>query len=122
MKAMLEKPNDPVKKLMVESGYSPVTAENPQVVLQRPSFIAILDEIGITDNRLAKLADEALGANRPVVVDKQLIDYPDWSARHRYWQDILKVKKHLTSDTNIAIQANDYKVIIEDWQANLDGV
>ena len=112
VKEILNNPKQPLKIALTKIGYSKSTINNPSRVLKKASFIELMERVGLTDNFLAKKVKEGFGSNKPVVIDKEIVDYPDNIARHKYLETALKVKKHLTPDTQIAIQANDYKVII----------
>lgn len=113
-KDIIKHPEKSVGEIMKDHGYAPATSNHPGLITNKPAFIEILEQAGITDERLTEVANEGLNAQKPVVVDKEIVDYPDHGVRHKYLETLLKVKHHLTPDTQLNIQANDYKVIIED--------
>ena len=109
-----DNPKDTLHDSMVAVGYAESTAKNPQTITQRPSFIQLLEESGITDQKLSNKLDEGLEATKLVIYGSEVIEPPDHNSRHKYLETALKLKGHLTNNTNIAIQANDYKLIIDD--------
>ena|SRR3990167_5653298 len=109
-----DKPLEPLKASLEAVGYSPAVQNNPHIITQRPSFIQLLEESGITDQKLSNKLDEGLEATKLVIYGQEVIEPPDHNSRHKYLETALKLKGHLTNNTNIAIQANDYKLIIDD--------
>ena len=109
-----DKPLEPLKTALEAVGYSPSVQHNPNQITQRPSFIQLLEESGITDQKLSNKLDEGLEATKLVIYGQEVIEPPDHNSRHKYLETALKLKGHLTNNTNIAIQANDYKLIIDD--------
>lgn len=65
------------------------------------SIQAALARAGITDAKLFELAAEALAAENVRLITNRdgnltdAISFPDWLARHKFWQDLLKVKGFL---------------------------
>ena len=109
-----DKPLEPLKEHLKAVGYGLSTQNQPNIVTQRPSFIQLLEESGITDQKLTSKLDEGLEATKLVIYGQEVIEPPDHNSRHKYLETALKLKGHLTNNTNIAIQANDYKLIIDD--------
>ena len=94
-------------------GYSDSVANKPSIVTQRPSFIDLMNESGIDDIKLKDKLNEGLDATKLVIYGSEVIEPPDFGNRHKYLETALKLKGHLTP-SQVNIQANDYKLIIED--------
>ena len=114
VKMIIENPEQTLKESLLAVGYSESLANRPAQVTNRPSFIELMEKTGLTDNILQNKLLEGLGSNKPVVMGKELIDYPDHGTRHKYLETALKVKKHLNNEPQFNTQINDYKVIIEE--------
>jgi hypothetical protein len=91
------------KEAGIEAGFSPKTAESQaSQTLAKPNvreaFLAAMDKAGITDDRLAKVMDEGLKANRAVVgtdatgKTMDFMDVPDHSTRHKFFDSATKIK------------------------------
>lgn len=111
---ILKNPKATLKEAVIASGFPPSYVNEPNKIMNRPSFIEHLDKAGLTDEKLSELAMEGLGANRPIVIKNEIVDYPDYSARHKFFDTVLKAKRHLQPDNQFNTQINDYKVIIEE--------
>ena len=100
-----------VRAAMIKAGYSPNTYVKPQNLTASKVFREYLDQAGVTDDKLAKVLDEGLGATRAVVMgvksDDSFVDIqPDYNTRHKYLETGLKLKGHFTSEpdpTNINV-------------------
>ena len=95
------------------AGYSESTCKNGSyTVLHKPrihnAMREALENAGITPSRLAEVCGDGLKANRPVVVDKALIDYPDHGARHRFLETCVKLSG-LEPSTDLDISAESYE-------------
>ena len=105
----------PLKELMLNSGYSKSTANSPNSVVNKPSFQSLLEKAGLTDKALTDTAKEGLTALKPIEYKGIIMsEYPDYKVRHSYLETALKLKGHLNTNNQVNIQANDYKLIIED--------
>jgi len=110
-----------ISRAMLEAGYSPQTAKTPQKLTQSKGFIQILEEAGVTDERLTQVMNEGLGATRAVVMgtksEESFVDIqPDYAIRHKYLETAIKVKGHITPvDTP---SGNTYNTFIQ--QNNLN--
>jgi len=114
VKEIVNNPKTPLKDSMLKVDYSLNTAIKPSQVMQKPSFIDLIEQEGITDKLLGNKLLQGLEAEKPIVVNQEVIDLPDHTNRHKYLETALKLKGHLTNSPSIAIQANDYKLIIDD--------
>lgn len=81
--------------------------------LRSKGFSTILEKSGVTDNLLANVLKEGLGATRihssPTEPDTEV---PDFNVRHKYLETGLKVKGHMSnieSQQNIQVNILDYK-------------
>lgn len=74
-----------VSSAMLEAGYTPASAKNPKNLTQTKYFIDIMEKHGVTDDKIAKVLDEGLGAVKN--------GEADYSTRHKYMETALKVKK-----------------------------
>lgn len=95
------------------AGYSKATAtqaahsiENPRVL----TYMArLMDNAGITDEKLVAKIDEGLEAMRIQGTDDNFIEVADHNARHKYLDTALKLKQHYpkeegaTNTTNILV-------------------
>lgn len=95
-------------EILLEVGYSPGMAKNPLHITKSKGFIQILEEAGVTDDRLSRVLEEGLNATRTVIVrDKAATkeeseasafadEVPDYAIRHKYLETAIKVKGHIT--------------------------
>lgn len=111
---LIENPRQTLKESLTKSEYAKSIVSSPERALAKPSFIELMDRQGMTDEFLNSKLYQGLEATKVVVYGDSFIEPPDFIARHKYLDTALRVKRHLTNDTQINIQANDYKVIIED--------
>lgn len=97
-----------LRKAMNDAGY--VKEQGSTVLLKSQNFIELLDEMGVTDTKIATKLAEGLEATKSVVMEKgEYIDLqPDFATRHKYLETLLKVKGHLSADVqkkmNISIK------------------
>jgi hypothetical protein len=86
-----------LKKAMVDAGYP--KNKSTTALTQNPNFMELLDEAGVTDNKLANKLAEGLEATKSVVMGGgEFIDVqPDFATRHKYLETLLKVKGHMTA-------------------------
>jgi hypothetical protein len=86
-----------VSKAMKEAGYPPTTYANPSNLTNSKGFRELIDQMGITDEKLIKVLDEGLGATKAVVMgvksEESFVDVqPDYAIRHKYLETGLKLK------------------------------
>lgn len=116
---------DSTSKAMRKAGYSKASSKNPSLLTERKGFKALLEVIGVTDEKLAKRLNEGLDATRAVVMgtksEESFVDIqPDYAVRHKYLETGLKLRGHAKDDTNINLNFNKFinerskRYIIED--------
>lgn len=88
-----------VSKAMRDAGYSEQTAKTPQKLTESKAFQELMSE-AITDQKLIKVIDDGLNANRVYTEDGEVIDVPDHAIRHKFLETALKVKGAFKTDTN----------------------
>ena len=107
----------PMGKLMIEAGYSPQTAVVPSQITESPSFIQLMNQSGLTDEKINQRLNEALDANRvdSIKGESYQTDIPDHSIRLKAIDQVVKLKGHTTEK---AQAGNTYNTFIQ--QNNLD--
>lgn len=98
-----EKPQ-PTGEILKEVGYSKSVAESPSIVTRSKGFQDLLEEAGVTDEKLAEVMNEGLSATKAVVMgtksEESFVDIqPDYAIRHKYLETSLKVKGLQQTDT-----------------------
>lgn len=88
-----------VSKAMLDAGYSPNTAKTPSKLTESVGFIQYLESAGVTDEKIARVLNEGLGATKTVVMGieskESFVDVqPDYQTRHKYLETAIKVKGH----------------------------
>ena len=91
--------NDNVSQAMVEAGYSVKTAHNPHKIIKSKGFRELMEQMGISDEKLAQRLNEGLDATKAVVMgvksEESFVDIqPDYVTRHKYIETSLKLKGH----------------------------
>ena len=97
--------NGNVSQSMIEVGYSPETAKNPQQLTESKGFQELVEKY-LPDDKLLKKHDEALEANKVISANvfpggkdgkpvNDFIDVPDYQTRLKAVELGYKVKKHL---------------------------
>lgn len=86
-----------VSKAMRDAGYSPATAKTPQKLTESKAFLEIMQEAGVTDEKLTQVIKEGLDATKPIVMGKDsneaFVDViPDHPTRHKFLETSLKIK------------------------------
>lgn len=108
----------PVGALLKEAGYSDNQAARPSDITQSVGFQKILEDAGVTDEKLSKVLDDGLSAT-----DKN--GQPDYSVRHKYLETGVKLKGHVsgTPDTPPPVQNNQFNFIsselVEDFTKHI---
>ena len=95
------------------AGYAESTCKTGHYnVLQKPRIQNVmreaLERAGVTPDKLAEVCFDGLKADRPIVVDKSLIDYPDHGARHRFLETCVKLSG-LEPASDLDISAESYE-------------
>lgn len=104
------------------AGYSHAYAHKAKVEkVAKVSMADAFEQAGLTDKAIITHALEGLEAMRTVsaiitgkdagAADKDFIDVPDWSARHKYFETVLKMTDRLKEKS--AVEINNYNQI---WQ------
>jgi hypothetical protein len=102
------------KQALIKAGYSPHTAKTPSRIIKSKSFKELLEQSGVTDEKLTKVLNEGLEATRAVVMgvksEESFVDIqPDYAIRHKYLETGLKLKGHTKdADTNINLNFNKF--------------
>lgn len=85
-----------VSKAMIDAGYSPATAKTPQKLTESDSFIALMEQEGITDQLMLHTLRDGLKAEKVVIVgngDDAFADVqPDHQNRHKFLETAIKLK------------------------------
>ncbi len=92
-----------VSQAMINAGYSPRTARAPSKVTKSKGFRELLDQMGVSDEKLAKVLNEGLEATKVVVMGKEskeaFVDIqPDHPTRHKFLETGLKLKGYAKDD------------------------
>jgi hypothetical protein len=111
-----------MKDVVLAAGYSLSQAEQPSVITGSRGFQMLLQDAGIDDNKLLKVLNEGLEANK--IVGKTDIEYPDHAIRHKYLETSLRLKGLVKEDTsntyNTFIQQNQLDVNSKDSRKMVD--
>lgn len=87
---------DSVETIMKQAGYTDSVARRSTQVTRSQGFMALMDSIGISDEKLAQKLDEGLEATRAVVMgskEDSFVDIqPDFQVRHKYLETGLRLK------------------------------
>ena len=107
---------DSAKIALEKAGYAESTVKNNSThIISRPGIQSklklALEKAGITVDKIAQVAADGLDANRPVVVDKSLVDYPDHGIRHKYLETVVKLSG-LEPAQSVSIDADTYEARI----------
>jgi len=102
VKTLLEEGGS-VRRAMLKAGYTPTMAKNPKKLTETKGFKELMEEVGITDLKLAEVLNSGLNATRVIsaVGGKEangattdFIEVPDYAVRHKYLETGLKLKGH----------------------------
>jgi hypothetical protein len=88
-KSITERPKS-LGGILREAGYSEAVATVPSKVTGAAGFQLALERAGIDDDRLTKVIDEGLKADRPWGKDGDI--YADHSVRHKFLETSLRIK------------------------------
>ena len=61
----------------------------------------VFELMGVTEECLARKGTEGLNATRPIVIDGKPQAVADYATRHRYWQDLMKMKNIQTDKVEL---------------------
>ncbi len=103
--------NGNVSQAMIKAGYPPTTAKNPQQLTRSKGFKELMEQMGISDEKIAKRLDEGLDATKTIVMgtksEESFVDIqPDFAIRHKYIETALKLKGHLESSPFSGLNVN----------------
>jgi hypothetical protein len=90
---------DSPHKAMKKAGYSPNTYKDPKKLTKSPAFAEVLEKAGISDEQLAKVLKDGLGATKAIVMgiksEESFVDVvPDHPTRHKFLETGLRLKGH----------------------------
>lgn len=86
-----------VSGAMIKAGYPATTAKNPKNLTESKGFKELLDQMGVTDEKLARVLNEGLEANKTIVMGKDsneaFVDIqPDHPTRHKFLETGLRLR------------------------------
>lgn len=99
-KDLLENVGKPIGRAMLDAGYSPATAKNPDHITESKGWAQLMDE-HFSDELLTKVGEEGLAATKQLSVrggkdasaeSDDFIEVEDYAVRHKYFETILKMK------------------------------
>lgn len=101
------------KEALTAAGYSVSTCNTGHYnVLSKPriqnALREALEKAGVTVSKIAQVAADGMDANRPVVCDKSIVDYPDHGTRHRFMETVIKLSG-LEPAQDVSIDAESYE-------------
>lgn len=119
-----------------KAGYSHNTATQAKRIEKYINMAEWLEICGLTDKALAKHAQEGLNATKIIgyiqnykqsekglekikpeeTISNEFLEAPDWSARHKYYDTILKIKGQLKDATLIDQSQHLHNTVI--WEVN----
>lgn len=81
---------------MLKAGYSAALASNPQKLTRSETFQALMDKVGVTDDRLAEVLNDGLRASKTVIIgsgeDAFADQVDDHAVRHKFLETGLRLK------------------------------
>jgi hypothetical protein len=79
------------------AGYSESTSKRGGVIEKAvsESIRNAFERKGLTDKYLANHAFEGLNATKFISVNSQMVEVPDWVARHKYFESICKITERM---------------------------
>lgn len=100
-KDLLENAGKPVSRAMLDAGYSPATAKNPDELTNSKGWSELMNEY-FPDSELAKVGQDGLKATKVITSHTEPdFEVPDHPTRHKYWETVLKMKKYIGADTQV---------------------
>jgi hypothetical protein len=103
IKSILE--GNTTRQAMRDAGYkgATLTHQSRKIRELAPTIIALMDKAGLSDEFMVKKLKSGFEADRPVVVDKAINDYPDHPTRHKYLETGLKLRNHLKDKIDVDV-------------------
>lgn len=90
-----------IGEVLISAGYSPTTSTVTTQITKSKGFLEVLEEVGVTNDRLSQVMEEGLAAERDGKADHGI--------RHKYLETALKVKGlQGNSDTPTGNQYNTF--------------
>ena len=91
---------------MRDAGYAFNTIKRPKNLLESDGWHELL-ETYVPDDKLAKVLDDGLAANRYLTPKKQVPDHP---TRHKFLETGLKLKGRLSGDDSATVQTANIQI------------
>lgn len=101
IKDLLENTGKPVSRAMLDAGYPPATAKNPQQLTESKAWQEVMEEY-FPDPDIAAVHKESLGATRIHGTNDNFIEIPDHAVRLKAVELAYKVKGRLKDGLNVA--------------------
>jgi hypothetical protein len=120
---------EPIGKVLQAAGYSKASAIKPSQLTRSQGFIAIMEKIGATDEKLAEVLNDGLNAKAYVKTERvegvgknrikteDIKEVDDTTTRHKYLETALRLKGlGKSGDVNVNFnniaynQRNDYQL------------
>jgi hypothetical protein len=105
-------------KKPIEAAYAALNPSNDNSarsmasqLMRRERFQLALEKAGLSDAMLAKTFVNGIKADKAIVVDKKIIDYPDHATRHQFLKTALVVKGYYRRTDDAEETANDPLVV-----------
>jgi len=112
---MLENTGASMYKIMRAAGYSEAYAKNPKDLVETRGFQDLLNEAGVTDERIAQVMSDGLGATKPLYKNNNktgqielVAETPDHTVRHKYLETAIKAKGHISEQGGNVNQFNTF--------------
>ena len=129
-KDLLENVGKPIGKAMLDAGYSPATADNPDHLTSSKGWAELMEHY-LPDAKLLDVHEQGLEAMKPIGAlvlikngkdgkpeqilkdDQGMIEVPDHATRAKYLDLAYKVKRRMgpENQTNVQINNNDGNTI-----------
>lgn len=96
-----KKKPESIGKVLRDVGYTDEVSKRPSQVIDSQGFKEVLEELGVTDDKLATVLADGLEANKVIsakIVAKaneqtdDFIEVPDYPTRHKYLETGLRLK------------------------------
>lgn len=101
-----------VGSAMREAGYSEAMVKNPQKVTRSEAFQALMEEVGLTDMKLAERLNDGLEATKTVILgqgdDAFADNVPDYAIRHKYLETGLRLKGLGRTESGLTLNFNSF--------------
>lgn len=110
----------PVGAILLQAGYAKGTAIKPTQVTRSDGFIAIMESLGLDDNKLAEVLRDGLEAQTYIKTERvegigksrlkteDVVSKPDHAIRHRYLETGLRLKGLGKASGDININFNNH--------------